>query len=304
MRYIILIPAIILLQIACSTQKQIPVSATDRYSAHCGPDERHIYSSYTEIVTQAPDGRFIRRIFFPETKQITHLMEFRDRKLSVREGRHQTWYDDGTQESLGQYRDDKRYGEWKYFSDGGYLHRIGQYDPAGKTGIWRQYTASGALYGEYSFRQNLQDGISAEYDSLGNKVLELVYRRGEVVDTLVATAALPAVEQMPVFGNCGSVDDSVLRADCAEWALVGFLSMHIRYPAQARENNVQGTAIVRFTVNRDGTLSDVKVLRGLSEDIRQEVIRIISIMPAWEPGRQNGQPVKVAFTLPVRFRLE
>lgn len=300
----ILISAIMSLLIACSTQKQMSASSPVRYSEYCGPDEKHIYSSYQEVVTQSPDGRFIRRIFFPETKQLTHLMEFRDRKLKIREGRHQIWYDDGTPELLGQYSDNKHAGEWKYFSHEGYLLHVGPYDSTGKTGLWRQYTASGAVCGEYGFRDNRKDGISTEYDSLGNKVLELVYRQGEVVDTLVATGISPVSEQMSVFGKCGSVPDSVLRGTCSERALIEFLAMNIRYPARARENNVQGTAIVRFMINSDGTLSDIKVLRGLSEDIRQEVIRIISIMPPWEPGRHDGQPVKVAFTMPIKFRLE
>ena len=72
----------------------------------------------------------------------------------------------------------------------------------------------------------------------------------------------------------------------------------------ARENDIQGTVAVRFVVDKDGSIGDVEVLRGIGGGCDQEAVRVIKSMPPWKAGKQNGQPVKVYFTLPVKFKLE
>jgi TonB family protein len=86
-------------------------------------------------------------------------------------------------------------------------------------------------------------------------------------------------------------------------AFYGFLSRTIRYPAKDRESKVQGRAIVTFIVEQDGSLSNIKALRGPSESINAESVRAISLSPNWAPGRQNGKPVRVQYTVPVAFTL-
>lgn len=83
-----------------------------------------------------------------------------------------------------------------------------------------------------------------------------------------------------------------------------FLSENIQYPAIARENNIQGTAALTFVVGKDGTISDVKILKDPGGGCGKEAVRVVGLMPKWTPGEANGNPVKVKFTLPVRFRLE
>ncbi len=83
-----------------------------------------------------------------------------------------------------------------------------------------------------------------------------------------------------------------------------FLSDNIRYPAVARENNIEGTVYVGFVVGREGTIRDVVVKRGLGGGLNEEAVRVIQLMPKWNPGKQNGKAVSVAYTLPIKFRLE
>jgi len=83
----------------------------------------------------------------------------------------------------------------------------------------------------------------------------------------------------------------------------GFLGRTIRYPAVDREAKVQGRALVTFIVEKDGSLSDVKALRGPSQTINDEAVRAISLSPNWKPGLQNGKPVRVQYTVPVSFTL-
>lgn len=86
-------------------------------------------------------------------------------------------------------------------------------------------------------------------------------------------------------------------------ALLDFLRRNIKYPTIARENNIQGRVIVTFVVNRDGSISDAEVVKGVSPVLDREALRVISTMPHWKPGMQRGKPVRVKYTVPVIFRL-
>ena len=83
-----------------------------------------------------------------------------------------------------------------------------------------------------------------------------------------------------------------------------FMARNLRYPAKAQEVGKQGRVIVQFVVRKDGSLSDFKVLRPVDPWLDAEAIRVISTMPKWKPGMQDGKPVSVKFTLPVTFMLE
>lgn len=86
-------------------------------------------------------------------------------------------------------------------------------------------------------------------------------------------------------------------------ALMQYLQSNLRYPTMAREAGIQGTVFVTFVVERDGSITDVRVLRGVGGGLDEEAIRVVRNMPAWTPGRQRGQAVRVQFNLPIRFVL-
>jgi periplasmic protein TonB len=88
-----------------------------------------------------------------------------------------------------------------------------------------------------------------------------------------------------------------------ESARVKFLSDNLRYPTMAREAGIQGTVFVTFVVERDGSVTDVRVLRGIGGGCDEEAVRVVQNMPRWQPGRQRGQPVRVQFNMPIRFML-
>lgn len=100
------------------------------------------------------------------------------------------------------------------------------------------------------------------------------------------------VEQMPEFPNGGMA------------GLMQYLSKNIEYPTIAQENGTQGRVTVQFVVNRDGSIVDAKVLRGVDPYLDKEAIRVISSMPKWKPGMQRGKAVRVKYTVPVMFRLQ
>ena len=87
-------------------------------------------------------------------------------------------------------------------------------------------------------------------------------------------------------------------------AMMKFLSDNIKYPVIAQENGIQGRVICNFVVERDGSITDVQVVRGVDPSLDKEAVRVIQQMPRWKPGKQRGQAVRVRFTLPVVFRLQ
>lgn len=87
-------------------------------------------------------------------------------------------------------------------------------------------------------------------------------------------------------------------------ALMKYLSENTKYPVVAQENGVQGRVTVQFVVEKDGSISDVHVLRGVDPSLDKEAVRVVKSMPRWTPGKQNGITVRVNYRVPVLFRLQ
>ena len=115
-------------------------------------------------------------------------------------------------------------------------------------------------------------------------------------------------EQMPRFPGCETIDgDKIAKDKCATNALLKFLSSKLNYPALARENDIQGTAVIRFVVETDGRLSNMEIVRDPGGGLGKEALRVVRLMNGmpenWTPGKQNARPVRVQFNLPVKFQL-
>jgi TonB family protein len=89
-----------------------------------------------------------------------------------------------------------------------------------------------------------------------------------------------------------------------EEARLQYMMQNLRYPAEARKEGIQGTVFVTFLVEADGSITNVRVLRGIGGGCDEEAVRVIKEMPNWTPGRQRGQNVRVQFNMPVRFVLD
>ena len=86
-------------------------------------------------------------------------------------------------------------------------------------------------------------------------------------------------------------------------ALFKFIQKNIQYPDMERENDIQGRVVVGFTVNTDGSLTDIVVKKGVSSGIDKEAIRVVKLLPKFKPGKQQGKAVRVSFILPIMFKL-
>ncbi|MCI1640172.1 MAG: energy transducer TonB [Bacteroidales bacterium] len=133
--------------------------------------------------------------------------------------------------------------------------------------------------------QNLEDDANT-----GVQIMDYVQ---EVKEEDVDEAPIPfaLVEEKPKFQG----------GDANKFSI--WVNQHLNYPEIAKENGVQGRVTMEFTVNADGTVSNVKVLRGVDSSLDEEAKRVISMSPKWTPGKQRDRAVKVTYTFPVIFQL-
>ena len=103
--------------------------------------------------------------------------------------------------------------------------------------------------------------------------------------------AFDVVEQMPQFPGGPA-------------ALMQFLSSNVKYPKEAFEQGIQGRVIANFVVEKDGSITEAKIVKSVSPELDAEALRVIGSMPNWMPGMQNGEPVRVKYTVPITFRLQ
>lgn len=118
------------------------------------------------------------------------------------------------------------------------------------------------------------------------------------------------VEEMPRFPGCEDIEDMLERRQCADSSLKAFISDNLVYPIGAEIAEIEGTVVVRFIIDKDGTVRAAEIVRDIEEcyDCKDEAIRLINLMNEkeiiWIPGKQDGEPVHVQFHLPVKFKLD
>ncbi|NQX98007.1 MAG: TonB family protein [Flavobacteriales bacterium] len=135
-------------------------------------------------------------------------------------------------------------------------------------------------------------GVSQNLDSTNTEVLDsnIIKVLDVETDTIIDGEVFVIVEKMPEFP--GGMKEMYM-----------FLAKNIYYPREAKEQNIQGKVYVNFVVGKNGVLRDVKIIRGIHKSLDDEALRVIRIMPKWEPGIQRGKKVAVSYNLPISFKL-
>ena len=109
-----------------------------------------------------------------------------------------------------------------------------------------------------------------------------------------------SVEDMPGFGPCKSKTGTE-RDQCTQLEIIKYVSSNTKYPPIAKDAGIQGTVFVYFVVGKDGKVREGRVLRPVDPRLDAEALRVVSSLPDFEPGRQQGKPVSVQYTIPVKF---
>ncbi|MBQ6237192.1 MAG: energy transducer TonB [Bacteroidales bacterium] len=120
----------------------------------------------------------------------------------------------------------------------------------------------------------------------------------EVVITDVGTEEVVEEEEIFVFV------EEYPSYPGGEEALYKYLSQNIQYPDVARDNNITGTVVIRFVVEKDGSITKAAIAREIGGGCGKEALRVVNSMPKWKPGKQSGKAVRTEFTLPVQFQLD
>jgi len=128
-----------------------------------------------------------------------------------------------------------------------------------------------------------EEVASTSSDEPGGPVLNMEVKKDRSI--------LMHTEQQPEFP--GGMD-----------AMMEFLNKNLRYPNQAKENNIQGKVICGFTITEQGKIEDVTVQRGIGGGCDEEAVRVIKMMPYWKPAKQNGKAVNVHYNIPIAFKLD
>jgi len=136
---------------------------------------------------------------------------------------------------------------------------------------------------------------AVDYDQGSDEATHVLKVNEKVVDEVP-----PAVEETKIF----EVVEQMPSFPGGDAALMQFLSKNIKYPVVAEENGIQGRVIATFVVERDGSITDVKVVKSVDPSLDKEAVRVLKSMPKWIPGKQNGSNVRVKYTVPVTFRLQ
>jgi protein TonB len=133
----------------------------------------------------------------------------------------------------------------------------------------------------------------------------------EQVETTVNKEAVEVVEQVQEEVEVEAKEEEVFVVveEMPEFpggviALRQYLATAVKYPVVAQENGIQGKVYVNFVVNKDGTVSNAKIARGVDPSLDAEALRVVSTLPKWKPGKQRGAPVRVSYTVPISFKLE
>ncbi len=115
-------------------------------------------------------------------------------------------------------------------------------------------------------------------------------------------------EDMPRFPGCEDLNTKKDKEECARRKLLEYIYANIQYPAIARENDVGGTVVIAFVVEKSGEVKDAKLIRDIGGGCGDEALRVVTLMNtrngAWMPGKQRGKPVRVQFNLPIKFQLK
>ena len=206
---------------------------------------------------------------------------------------------DGSLSSTGMNRKGLSEGEWKSFDRDGKTNFIRNYVHDTLEGQ-AQYFKNGKMTEEGLFMHGERAGIWISYDKEGKETSRKDYgtptisisEEGKPYVKTENEKVYSFTERMPEFpgGN--------------ETALMKYLATNIHYPKQAIQNGIQGTVYISFIVSDVGEVIDIKIARGVNEELDREALRVVSEMPRWEAGAMNDEPVSVSFSVPIKFRLK
>ncbi len=302
---------LILLLLMTGITAQAQQRYKDYYKDQLNKREKIVYADYQSISIRTAKGDYVQKIFYPEKKVLTHAITYADNKFQVKEGPYREWFDNGQLWKEGAYENNKAQGVWTFYSyDNGTKSEYGAFEIGERTGKWITLDSLGGMTREQFYKAGKLHGECKIYSIEGQLAMKQQFEEGKKIseqrlldDPDVYGSINDALDIQPHLKDCEN-ENAEQRQASTERKYLEAIYKNIKYPALAREENVMGNVLIRFTLEKDGSISDIMVLRGVCEVIEQECRRVIKFMPEWKPGMKNGKPVRVWYNLPIKFKLE
>ena len=257
------------------------------YKDKLEPNSKLISCTATSTTEELPDGSCVVKKYYTEDKTITKFSTLESKKSQLLHGLYREWWDDGTLVTSGTYSKGVKTGKWREE-----VYNVGHYVNGQKQGIWNIYNKDSVIVEVSNFLNgNLISVTDITRDSLG-----------QVIEKLRQNTA--TIESPPRFPGCDSTLTPKELKKCSEMKMLSFLYSKVRYPPKSRDLDIQGDVLIQFAIDIDGSIIDIKVLNGVADDLKQEVMRVVQSMPKWVPGLRNGKPIKMFRTTFITFRID
>lgn len=158
--------------------------------------------------------------------------------------------------------------------------------------------------------------VAAAPPPAATTIINIVEDDVEIDDEIVIDAEATANSEVQEYVPVKHEEEEIVEAEIfqivesmpdfpgGDEARMTYLRDNIKYPQIARESSISGTVYVTFVVEKDGRVTDIKILRGIGGGCDEEAVRVIKSMPRWNPGKQRGKPVRVQFNMPIKFSLQ
>jgi TonB family protein len=208
-------------------------------------------------------------------------------------------YKNGNIQMSGTYADDSlkvKYGHFIYRYEDGKISSEGNYVNDKSEGTWQYWHNNGKIKGESFFDKGKEIGTSKWYFDNGQMSAEEIYDNGKFVKGTFwdsdgkRNKKIKVPEQMPEYKG-------------GQNGLMKYLVKSLRYPADARENGIEGRVVLQFIIGTDGSVTDCVIVKKIYPSLDEEALRVVKSMTQWKPGFQHSIPVSVRYTLPIVFRL-
>lgn len=281
------------------------------YQDQLNKGEKIIYADYQSISIRTAEGDYVKKIFYPEKKILTHALTCKDSDFYVKHGPCREWYDNGQLWKEGAYKNDKADGVWTFYSyDNGTKAEYGAFENGEKTGKWTALDSLGRITREQFFKAGKLHGECSIYSTDGQLAITQQFEDGKKISEQrlldnpdVYSSINEALDNQPYLKECEH-ENAEQRQACTGRKYLETIYKNIKYPAQAREEGIMGDVLIRFMIEKDGSVSNFTVLRGVCEVIEKECLRVMKFIPEWMPGMKSGKPVRVWYNAPVKFKLE
>lgn len=217
----------------------------------------------------------------------------------IKHGHFITYFENGVKSSEYNCINDTIRGEAIDYYPNGMIKKKYNFSNNIINGESKSYSSDGILNSIELFKDNYLNGLSVYYiNGSDSGYIERVYDNGVLVSSV---ATLVSVKKKEIGDKQVSLFDVAPEFSGGDKAWMEFLRKNLQYPVKARAEGIGGTVYVEFAIEIDGTISNPFVKRDIGGGCGEEVLRIIRLMPRWEPGMKNGKPVITRFVLPVKF---